>query len=100
MTVPVPALGIEFVEETVTRPCCEEPTLVPLKAKTPVRFVATCGVSVVEPNPPVVLTPFVPVITRSPAPEGALLVTDTVKLVLPPVITALVPPKEVEIGPS
>ena len=99
-TVPVPLLGMELVEEIVTNPCLLVPTLVPLKANTPVSVADPCGVTVVDPMPPVVLVPLVPVNTRLSDPVGALLVTVTMKFVLPPVITALVPPNEVEIGPS
>ena len=74
--------------------------MVPLKAKTPLILVDPCGVTVVEPRVPVVLLPLVPVKTRLSDPLGALLVTVTMKLVDPPVITALVPANEVVTGPS
>ena len=76
--------------------------MVPLKAKTPEILVDPCGATVVEPMFPVVLLMLVPVKTRLSDPVGALLVTVTMKFVLPPVITALVPPgaKLVVIGPS
>ena len=75
--------------------------MVPLKAKTPVILVEDCGVIVVEPMLPVVLTPsLVAVNTRLSPPKRVLLVTVTIKLVLPPVMTALVPVKLVDTGPS
>ena len=55
---------------------------------------------VVEPTEPLTLVPLVPVKTRLSDPTGALLVTVTMKLVLPPVITALVPVNDVLTGPS
>ena len=54
----------------------------------------------VEPIVPLTFVPLVPVKTRLSDPIGALLVTVTMKLVLPPVITALDPAKEVVTGPS
>ena len=68
------------------------PTVVPLKEK-PVKVPLPCAVTVEEPIPPPTLLPLVPVKTRLNAPFIALLVTTTEKFVLPPVITALVPPK-------
>ena len=89
-----------MVELITTVPCWLAPTLVPLKAKTPVILVEDCGESVVDPSVPLTLFPLVPVKTRLYVPVGTLLETVTVKLVLPPVMMALVPLIEVVTVPA